>query len=346
MSLHLPPLRLTGARILRDGAFQRRSLAIARGRITKGPLPELDLGGFLVLPGIIDLHHALPSLPRAAALPGLEHRLAAAGITTAWLAMRPETQGGFETVLRALNERRRGMTLRAKLVIAPDAPGLGPEALRAMESLGLDAAVFLSVSRHALMGRGETGLFPRALCRMAETFDELGVLYGSLGDSDAEAREYYRMLGAELTEMPRTRAAAATARAMNDPVLAPASDLLPGARIGDAVATARLLSEGLCNALVSGGTPDALAAAAWTLASGDLARLPRAWDMISRYPAEIMGLGDRGVIDLGKRADLVIVNAETRAIEATIAKGRLCFATGEAARRFNHEADLHRLAAE
>ena len=36
---HLPPIRLTGATILREGELRQRSVAIARGRITRGPLP-------------------------------------------------------------------------------------------------------------------------------------------------------------------------------------------------------------------------------------------------------------------------------------------------------------------
>ena len=53
MHPYLPPLRFTGATVLREGELQARSLAIADGRITKGPLPELDLSGYLILPGII-----------------------------------------------------------------------------------------------------------------------------------------------------------------------------------------------------------------------------------------------------------------------------------------------------
>lgn len=349
MTSYLPPMRLTGAHILRDGVFQRRSLAVVRGRISKGPLPELDLTGYLVLPGIVDLHVGLSCAPTPAMLPGIEARLAAAGVTTAWLAMPHDPSGGVDRALAALAARRGGFGLRAKLVIAPDAPGLPPEALRAMEAQGMDSAVFLSVPRDALACKtGDTGsgLFPRDLCRMAETFDELGIVYGSLGDADAETREYYRMLGAELTELPRTRAAAATARAMNDPVLAPAGDLLPGAALGDAISTARLLAEGLCDALVSAHGPNSLSEAAWTLAGGALSRLPATWDLVSRRPAEIMGLTDRGVLDHGKRADLVIMNAETRAVEATIAKGRLTFACGQAARRFRQDAALWPMAAE
>ena len=56
MTALLPPLRLTGATILRGGVLQKRSLVIADGVITKGPLPQVDMSGYLILPGIIDLH--------------------------------------------------------------------------------------------------------------------------------------------------------------------------------------------------------------------------------------------------------------------------------------------------
>ena len=47
MTRFLPPLRLVGATILRDGAMQSRSIAIADGRITRGP--GLVYGGVQIL---------------------------------------------------------------------------------------------------------------------------------------------------------------------------------------------------------------------------------------------------------------------------------------------------------
>ena len=96
MSLALPPLRLTGATILRDGELQRRSLSLADGRLTRGPLPEVNLSGFYILPGIIDLHgdgferqiyprHSAP-FPLSAALAATDREAAANGVTTAYLA--------------------------------------------------------------------------------------------------------------------------------------------------------------------------------------------------------------------------------------------------------------------
>ena len=53
-------LTLSGARLLlADGTIQSGSLALAGGliaEISSDDRPGLDAGGFLVLPGIVDLH--------------------------------------------------------------------------------------------------------------------------------------------------------------------------------------------------------------------------------------------------------------------------------------------------
>ena len=50
------PLRLTGAKELKKGELQARSLAFGEGIITKAPPSEVDLSGYWILPGIVDLH--------------------------------------------------------------------------------------------------------------------------------------------------------------------------------------------------------------------------------------------------------------------------------------------------
>ena len=62
--------------------------------------------------------------------------------------------------------------------------------------------------------------------------------------------------------------------------------------------------------------------------------LAQAWALISTRPAQVMGLHDRGEIALGRRADLVVVHAASRKIEATICAGRLTHLSGQAALRF------------
>ena len=52
----LPALRLTGAKILRDNSLSEGALSLYNGKICEGNFAEVDLSGYLVLPGIVDLH--------------------------------------------------------------------------------------------------------------------------------------------------------------------------------------------------------------------------------------------------------------------------------------------------
>ena len=49
-------LRFINATILKDNELQDRSLSIEDGCISKGPLTAVDMDGYFILPGIIDLH--------------------------------------------------------------------------------------------------------------------------------------------------------------------------------------------------------------------------------------------------------------------------------------------------
>jgi alpha-D-ribose 1-methylphosphonate 5-triphosphate diphosphatase len=120
----LPPFRITGARVLRDGAFHDTDLGLAEGRLVDAPGPDVDLGGYLVLPGVVDLHgdgferHLAPrpSAPfeKTAALASAAAELAANGVTTAWFAQSWSWEGGFragseaEAILAALDRIRPG----------------------------------------------------------------------------------------------------------------------------------------------------------------------------------------------------------------------------------------------
>lgn len=187
---------------------------------------------------------------------------------------------------------------------------------------------------------------PRHLCGLAEAFDDLGVLYGSHNDRDGETRERYCMIGARIAEFPATRQAARAARAMMCPVILGAPNVLRGTSQSGNVSAVDFVAEGLCDALASDCHTPALALAAWALVDRGLATLPKAWAMISTKPAEIMRMPDRGRLAPGMRADLVVVNSETRIIEATISAGKLSYLAGEAGRRFLSSPQIMRMAAE
>lgn len=391
---HLPPLRLTGALTLIDGALRPEALTLAGGRIAEGAAPEVDLSGYLLLPGIVDLHgdgferHILPRpsapFPIETGLASFDREASAQGVTTAYLAQGWSWEGAqrspaaCEVLLAAVAAFRPRafcdlrVQIRAETHLVDDTDRL----IAAVERFGVDFVIFNDHLDEGLaMARGDMGRFdhwarrigrapedllaairaarasaprvPRSLCRLAEAFDRLGVVYGSHDDPDADTRERFRMLGAEVAEFPLTLAAARAARAMESTVLMGAPNVVRGGSQAGNAAAQDMIAAGLCCGLVSDYHLPALSLAAWALVDRGVTDLPRAWGMISTRTAEIMRLADRGRLVPGLRADLVVVQAETRAIEATISGGRLAWLSGEAGRRFvAARGGLARLAAE
>ncbi len=390
----LPPLTLTGARVLRDGGLYREAVGVAEGQIVQGTMASVDLTGFLILPGIIDLHgdgfehHLAPRpqarLPLAVGLASFDREAAAHGITTAYLAQGWSWEGGprgpdqAEALLAAVAAYRgqaatdlqvqiRAETHlvaeTARLIDAVRRYGVGyvvfnnhlGEAQQMARMAAADFAVWArkigstpqDLGRAVEAAAAQRKSVPRSLRILAEAFDTMGVRFGSHDDPDAETRCYYAMIGAAIAEFPTTRNAAVAARAMDNPVILGAPNVLRGRSQAGNVSACDLVADGLCDVLVSDYHLPALPLAVWALVDRGLLDLPRAWALISTNPAAVLGLQDRGRIDPGLRADLVVVHEATRAIEATISGGQLAHLSGEAAARFIARADLPRaLAAE
>lgn len=156
----LPPLRLTGARILRDGGLCDDALTLADGIIQDCPARELDLSGYLVLPGIVDLHgdgferhlSPRPAAPfeKTRALRSVAAELAANGVTTAWLAQSWSWEGGFrsadatEALLAALEHARPGLLpdIRVQIRLETHVPDEHARLLQAVARYGVDYVVF------------------------------------------------------------------------------------------------------------------------------------------------------------------------------------------------------------
>ena len=97
-------LRFTGAQVLREDGLALCDLSIADGVIAAGGGRAVDVSGYLILPGIVDLHgdgferHMAPrrgaQMDPAQGLVAAEAELAANGITTAVLAQFWSWEGG------------------------------------------------------------------------------------------------------------------------------------------------------------------------------------------------------------------------------------------------------------
>lgn len=187
---------------------------------------------------------------------------------------------------------------------------------------------------------------PRYLCSLAENFDALGVRYGSHDDPDGDTRERYSVLGARICEFPTARGPAAVEKAVGDHVVMGAPNVVRGRSQAGNIQATRLVTDNLCDVLVSDYHYPALSKAAFRMVDEGLLDLPKAWAMISTNAAQIIGLTDRGTLSLGQRADIAIVNASTHAVEGTISGGRITHLTGEAAHRFFANQPTSHLAAE
>ncbi|OSP55935.1 alpha-D-ribose 1-methylphosphonate 5-triphosphate diphosphatase [Pseudoruegeria sp. SK021] len=321
--------------------------------------------------------------PAALGLAAVDRDAARHGITTAWLAQSWSWEGGprgpefAEAVLAEHHAYQpRALTdLRVQLRCETYTVDTKARLLAAIRRYGVDYVIFnnhldaaLAMARTtpeqfqawaARAGRsGDAQLamlratkdraceVPRYLCDLATAFDAMGVRYGSHDDGDGETREYFAMIGAAICEFPTAFAAARVAKASGHPVLMGAPNVLRGGSHSGNVAASLLIMEGLCDALASDGHYPAMARAAFALRDDGLMPLEQAWAMISRVPAAIMGLSDRGTLQPGKRADLVVINGETREIEATMAGGRWSYLSGSMADRLTGGSAAATLAAE
>ena len=60
---------------------------------------------------------------------------------------------------------------------------------------------------------------------------------------------------------------------------------------------------------------------------------PEAWRLVSDGPARLLGLADRGRLEPGLRADLVVMDRATRRISMTVAGGQVAWLSGALAGR-------------
>ena len=113
--------------------------------------------------------------------------------------------------------------------------------------------------------------------------------------------------GCRVAEFPTTMEAAEVARGNGLKIVMGAPNLVLGGSHSGNISAADLIERGLLDVLSSDYVPASLLQAAFLLHEGLDFTLPEAMAPVSRLPAEILGLADRGRIAPGLRADLVRV---------------------------------------
>ncbi|MFZ6028886.1 MAG: alpha-D-ribose 1-methylphosphonate 5-triphosphate diphosphatase [Chloroflexota bacterium] len=136
-----------------------------------------------------------------------------------------------------------------------------------------------------------------------------GLPLASHDDDTPEKVSLVTGLGATLSEFPVSLEAAQAARRHGMNIIMGAPNALRDESTSGNLTARQGLAAGVTDILAADYHPASLLHAAWELAQAGVLPLYEAVNLISRNPAEAVGLHDRGGIAVGKRADLVVVEA-------------------------------------
>ena len=174
---------------------------------------------------------------------------------------------------------------------------------------------------------------PAARDRIAAAAHEAGLPMASHDDDSLATRAGFRALGARICEFPVAEAVGRDARAMGEYVVMGCPNVVRGGSHLNWASAAVMAEAGVCDVLSSDYYYPAMMRAAFVLADRGHFDLASAWSLISANPAAAAGLSDRGRIAAGKRADIVVVDPESRTLAAVIAQGRIAHVSAAGARR-------------
>ncbi len=373
-------LRLTNAQVLQTDGLASTPLRLSHGLITDDSPArhEVDLKGFLILPGIVDIHgdgFERHLAPRRGVMKDLDQGIVAAeaeiatnGITTATLAQFYSWEGGMRGAefaarfFTALTTTQPCLItdLRTQLRFEISMIEEYQSVEHLVEKFDIPYLVFNDHLPHDALVKGNRpprltgqalrigrspenhlkaiqalhdrmGEVPAALSALTKALAPRGVLMGSHDDRTTKQRRNWHEMGVHIAEFPESEEAVIAAKNAGDPVILGAPNVVRGGSHNGNVSAADMIRTGRCDAMASDYHYPSLRHAAFFLADTGVCDLTTAWSLISSGPAEILGLTDRGSLTPGRRADLVVLDAQTRDVCATITGGRVSFMRGEVA---------------
>lgn len=192
-----------------------------------------------------------------------------------------------------------------------------------------DRAMLDMETYHALLQerRDRVDEIPNAICVMANIAREHRIAMLSHDDTTPGMRKEFRDMGVKISEFPMNWETAAEATNHKDPVVFGAPNVVRGGSHNGAISAEEAVRRGQCTILATDYYYPAPLLAAFQLASKGALSLEAAWNLVSSAPASAMRLDDRGTIEIGKRADIIVVpKTSTRPI-ATFVGGRLVYQT-------------------
>jgi alpha-D-ribose 1-methylphosphonate 5-triphosphate diphosphatase len=171
---------------------------------------------------------------------------------------------------------------------------------------------------------------PPSIARLADAARSANVRMLSHDDSSPAMRKAFRAQGVGIAEFPVNEETAREAAEAGDDIVFGAPNVVRGGSHTGWTKASDMIAKGLCSILASDYYYPAPLLAAFRLAVDGVLPLAKAWDLISAAPARAAGLSDRGILDAGYRADILLVDDAVPMrprIVAVIAAGRLVHLT-------------------
>jgi alpha-D-ribose 1-methylphosphonate 5-triphosphate diphosphatase len=169
---------------------------------------------------------------------------------------------------------------------------------------------------------------PASIDRLAEGARGAGVKMLSHDDSSPAMRARFRAQGVGIAEFPVNEKTAREAADAGDFIVFGAPNVVRGGSHTGWTKASDMIAKGLCSVLASDYYYPAPLLAAFRLVADGVLPLGEAWNLISAAPARAAGLGDRGILAEGRRADIVLVDDKVPLrprVVAVIAAGRLVY---------------------
>jgi alpha-D-ribose 1-methylphosphonate 5-triphosphate diphosphatase len=197
-----------------------------------------------------------------------------------------------------------------------------PEKMRKMiERSGLTPEAFMELVER--VAKHEAEVAP-SLRRLAAAAQARGVPLLSHDDMTPQMRADFRTMGCGIAEFPIDEATAEASALGNDAIVFGAPNAVRGSSHTGCPSARDMVARGLCTALASDYFYPALLHAPFILEREGICSLEQGWKLVSQGPAAALGLTDRGRIEAGLRADLVLVDPQKDSavsIAATIMRG-------------------------
>ena len=174
---------------------------------------------------------------------------------------------------------------------------------------------------------------PAALERLAMAARAMKLPMASHDDETIEMRQRFHAMGADICEFPTTKAIGQYATDQGQFVVMGAPNVVRGGSHTGWESAAELAELGICNVLSSDYYYPCLLASPFVMADRGKLGFAESWALVSTNPARATLLSDRGTLDAGQRADIVVVDPATRSAVATFVSGRLAYVTAEGSAR-------------